>query len=76
MYTDAELEVAFALTTSEADKALGAPRRGLEVGAIADLVAVEAPSVADAVIDRPPRAFVLRGGVIAAQHGVLAAGVP
>ena len=65
-----ELRDAFALATSEADKALGDPRRGLHVGAVADLVAVEAASVADAVVDRPPRSLVLRAGRIAAERGV------
>jgi cytosine deaminase len=62
MFSDPELEEAFALTTEAPDKALGDPRRGLHVGALADLVGVEAVSVADAVIERPPRWIVLRGG--------------
>jgi len=70
MFTDHELDHAFALATSEADKALGDPRRGLHAGAVADLVAVEAPSVADAVVDRPPRLLVLRAGRVAAERGV------
>jgi cytosine/creatinine deaminase len=70
MYTDRELRDAFALATSDADKALGDPRRGLRVGAVADLVAVEAASVADAVVDRPPRSLVLRAGRIAAERGL------
>ena len=73
MYTDPELEQVFALATSEADKALGSPRRGLHAGAVADLVAVEAGSVADAVADRPPRALVLRAGRVAAERGALSA---
>ena len=64
---------AFALTTVEADKALGAPQRELRVGAGADLVAIAAPSVADAVVDRPLRALVLRAGRIAAERGVASA---
>jgi cytosine deaminase len=76
MFTDAELEEAFTLTTGEADKALGEPRRGLEVGAVADLVAIAAASVADAVVDRPPRALVLRAGRVAAENGALADGIP
>jgi cytosine/creatinine deaminase len=70
LYTDRELEDAFALTTSEGDKALGGPRRELRAGARADLVVVEAASVADAVVDRPPRMLVLRAGRFAAEHGV------
>jgi cytosine deaminase len=73
MFTDRELEHAFALATSEADKALGGPRRELRAGAVADLVVVAAASVADAVIDRPPRSLVLRAGRIAAENGVAAA---
>ena len=70
MYTNRELADAFALATSEADKALGDPQRGLRVGAVADLVAMEASSVADAVVNRPPRSMVLRAGRIAAERGV------
>ena len=70
MFTDSELEQAFALITSEADKALGRPRREIRAGAIADLVAIEAPSVADAVVERPPRRLVIRAGRIAAERGV------
>jgi cytosine deaminase len=70
MFTDRELEEAFKLATSEADKALGNPRRGLHAGAVADLVAVEAATTADAVADRPPRSLVLRGGRVAAERGV------
>jgi cytosine/creatinine deaminase len=71
LFTNRELGDAFALATNEADKALGDPRRGLYPGAVADLVAVEAASIADAVADRPPRSLVLRGGRIAAEQGVL-----
>ncbi len=70
MFTNRELADAFSLATSEADKALGDPRRGLRVGAVADLVAVEVATVADAVVDRPPRSLVLRAGRIAAERGV------
>jgi cytosine/creatinine deaminase len=73
MFTDRELEDAFALATGEADKALGFPRREIRAGAPADLVAVEAASVADAVVDRPPRKLVIRAGRIAAERGVLSA---
>jgi cytosine deaminase len=70
MLTDRELEDVFALATREADRALGDPHRGLHAGAVADLVAVEAASVADAVADQPPRALVLRGGRVAAERSV------
>ena len=70
MFTDRELEEAFALITSEADKALSRPRRELRPGAAADHIAVDAASVADAVVDRPPRRLVIRAGRIAAERGV------
>ena len=73
LFTDGELEDAFALTTSEADKALGGPRRELRAGAAADLVVVAAASVADAVVDRPTRSLVLRAGRIAAERGIASA---
>jgi cytosine deaminase len=73
LYTDRELEDAFALTTGEGDRALGLPRRELRAGAVADLVVVPAASVADAIVDRPPRTLVLRAGRIAAEHGVVSA---
>jgi len=76
MFTDCGLEEAFALATSEADKALGDPRRGFHVGAVADLVALDAASVPDAVVDRPPRALVFRGGRLAAEGGVVSRAVP
>src|ERR1700727_850594 len=71
--TNRELEEMFALTTSEADKALGHPRRELRAGAVADLVVVATASVADAVVDRPPRSLVLRAGRTAAERGVASA---
>ena len=73
MFADRELRDCFELATSEADRALGDPKRGLSVGSVADLVALGAASVADAVVDRPPRSLVLRGGRIAAERGAPAA---
>jgi cytosine deaminase len=76
MFTLRELDDAFALATAEADKALGDPRRGLNAGALADLVALEAASIADAVVERPPRSLVIRAGRIAAERGVPSAPLP
>ena len=73
LFMDRELEDMFALTTGEADKALGGRPRELRPGEAADLVVVAAPSVADAVVDRPPRSLVLRAGRIAAERGVVTA---
>jgi hypothetical protein len=49
------------------DESPGAPRRKLQVGALADLVVVAAASIADAVTDRPPRSLVLRPCAIAVE---------
>ena len=76
MFTDRKLEEAFGLATCEADKALGDPRRGLRVGAVADLVALDTASVPDAVVDRPPRALVFREGRLAAEGGAVSRAVP
>ena len=76
MFTDAELDIAFALATSESDAALGDPRRGLHAGAVADLVALEAVSVADAVVDRPVRSLVICKGRVAAKGGALDPAIP
>ena len=70
MFTDRELEHTFALATDQANKALGFPRGEVRAGAVADLVVVPTPTIADAVVDRPPRSLVLRAGRIAAEHGV------
>ena len=76
MFTDHELEDVFALATHEADKALGYSHRGLHVGAIADVIVIEAASVADAVVERPPRWLVLRAGRVVAEGGVLNGELP
>lgn len=70
LMTDADLELSFEAATKAADAALGDPQRGLEVGAMADLVALRAASVADAVVNRPVRAWVFRGGKIVARDGI------
>ncbi len=76
MLSDADLAVAFLLATDEADRALGPTGRGVGIGAPADLIALRSASVADAVVDRPPRSFVLRAGRVVSERGVLAAAIP
>ncbi len=74
LFTDRELEDAFALTTSEADKALGAPRNESFAPARSPIWSPSQPSsVADAVVDRPSRSLVLRAGRVAAEQGVASA---
>ena len=72
--TDAELDVAFDLGTNAAARALGIEGYGLAVGNPADLVVLDARHVAEAVVARPPRRYVMRHGVIVAQDGMLTTG--
>lgn len=65
--TDAELERAFAAITAVNAQILGLPVTGVEAGAPADLVLVDAGSAAEAVAAHPARRTVIRAGrVIAA----------
>ncbi|MFE6870973.1 amidohydrolase family protein [Kitasatospora sp. NPDC057692] len=62
LMTDAELRFAADLVTSHAAAALGLADYGLAPGASADLVAVAAGSVPEAVAAHPERLLVLHGG--------------
>lgn len=53
---------AFAMVTDEARRALGLPAVDLVVGAVADLVAVDAGSVREALAEGPSARRVFRGG--------------
>ena len=59
---DADLELAFDLATSAPARELGLADYGLRVGAAANLVAIPATSVPEAVAAHPPRALVLKRG--------------
>ncbi|MEU0402025.1 amidohydrolase [Streptomyces sp. NPDC006197] len=62
--TDPELSVAASLVTGEAAAALGLTDHGLTPGARADLVAVAAGSVPEAVAAHPRRLLVLHAGLV------------
>ncbi|MFK0230734.1 amidohydrolase [Streptomyces sp. NPDC090303] len=62
LMTDAELSIAASLVTGEAAAALGLADHGLAPGARADLVAVAAGSVPEAVAAHPRRLLVLHAG--------------
>ena len=62
LYTDKELELAFAMVTGNAARALGLRDYGLAEGMPADFVVLNAQSVAEAVVARPKRREVWRGG--------------
>lgn len=68
---DEEVEWALATVTAEAAKGCGFAGYGLEVGAQADLVLVEAGSVAEAVVTRKPPKLVVSQGREVARDGSL-----
>jgi cytosine deaminase len=67
LYTDAELAVAHEMTTADAARALGVARYGLAPGMRADLVAIAAGSVAEAVATHPPRLLTVHAGRVVAS---------
>ena len=67
LYTDAELAIAFGLATADAARVLGIDRYGLAPGMRADLVAISAGSVAEAVATHPPRTLTVHAGRIVAE---------
>jgi cytosine deaminase len=68
---DEELALAFDMVTGAAARVLGIMPYGLEPGAPADFVVVEAESLAEAVAARPRRKLVIKAGRIIARDGVL-----
>jgi cytosine deaminase len=68
---DDELELAFDMTTSSAAEVLGIEGYGIAVGHPADLVVVEAQSVAEAVATRSRRKLVMKAGQVVARDGAL-----
>jgi cytosine deaminase len=68
---DEELAFAFDMVTAAAARVLGVEPYGIAVGTPADLVVVEAGSLAEAVATRPRRKLVIKAGRIIARDGVL-----
>ena len=68
-YTDDELRYALDLATGNGAKVLGVSDYGLRVGARADLVALGARSVPEAVVARPRQRSVYKAGVLVARDG-------
>lgn len=64
MKTDEDLAKAYALATHDAAAALGIEAYGLKESAPADLVALAAPSVPQAVAEYPPRDLVIKAGCV------------
>ncbi|WP_328391519.1 amidohydrolase [Nocardia sp. NBC_00416] len=73
LLADEEIELALAAGTMGGARVLGLSDHGLAVGARADLVTVEAPTPAAAVVGVPTRKLVLKGGCVVARDGQLAA---
>jgi cytosine deaminase len=69
--SDDGIALAFDLCTGAAARAIGYGPCGLEVGARGDFVAVEAETLAEAVVDRPMRSVVVKGGQVTARDGAL-----
>lgn len=66
---DDEVELALDVVTYGGAKAMGLEGYGLQVGAWADLVLVDAEAPAEAVATRPPRRLVLKRGRVVARDG-------
>ena len=64
--TDDELATAYAMTTDDAARVLGIERYGLEPGRRADLVAISATGVAEAVATHPARTLTVHAGRVVA----------
>ena len=70
--SDDDLEICFSLATERAALALGlSGDYGLREGAAADLIAVRAAGLPEAVAAHPPRAMVVKRGRIVAEDGKL-----
>lgn len=68
---DEELAFALELATTNAAEILALKDYGLRVGGPADLVVVEAGTVAEAVATRPRRKMVIKAGRVVARDGAL-----
>jgi cytosine deaminase len=74
LVTDDALRHAFDLVTRHPAKVMGAPPPAIEVGAPADLVAVRAEVLPEAVAAAPRREVVVKAGRLVAQAGELVGG--
>jgi cytosine deaminase len=72
---DDEIAVALDTVTHSGARGCGFEAYGLEAGCRADLVLVDAQTVAHAVVSRPVRKLVVAGGCVVARNGVLLADV-
>jgi len=68
---DHELRLAYDMVTSASARVLGLADYGLKVDGPADMVVVEASSIAEAVATRPRRKMVIKAGRVIARDGAL-----
>lgn len=69
--TDDGIALALDLCTGAAAQAIGYGPYGLEIGARGDFLAVDAETLAEAVVDRPVRSVVVKGGRVTARDGAV-----
>ncbi len=67
---DSDIKTALDLTTFGGAAVMGAEGYGLEVGCRADFVVVPGDTLAEAVINRPPRTLVVKEGIVVARNGI------
>lgn len=68
---DADLQLAYDMTTRHAARAIGLSRYGLAEGNDADLVVIDAENIPEAIMRRPPRRFVIKRGVVVVRDGAM-----
>ncbi|QNS07990.1 amidohydrolase [Streptomyces xanthii] len=74
--TDDELAACYRLVADQGADLLGLDRVGFRPGEPADLVLVDAPSVAEAIVRRTAPSVVVRAGRVIARNGTLLPGGP
>jgi cytosine deaminase len=68
---DEDIELALRLCTTGGAQAMGVQDYGLDLGCSADLMLVEAETVAEAVVMHPARRAVIKAGRVVARDGKL-----
>ena len=74
LVTNEDLRFVFDLVTRVTASIVGVANHVVAAGATADLVAIEATSIEEAVIGRAKRSLVMKRGVVVAENGRLVAG--
>lgn len=69
---DADITLTLAMATTGGAQLMGADGYGLDPGCVADLVLVDAETLAEAVVEHPTRRLVMKRGRVVAEHGRLA----